>query len=390
MTVPPAEEAILQRIQTRLERVQIPEVKVWEAELLAALTVACKDAKHIPKTILDAVRTLVDNKGSNKYLFSIAVTCCVKKLAVPRQDIRLAQDRMTNGYSNRSLDQNLVTPFLKRHGYTHCEASGVESGRNLENSLPWDLKYPCNPRGRGNREAFLGLLHFIQKQGGNAETVVSYLLWYDKSKAMHSTDTAVPPLETKIAKIMRVFQRHLSESSGQGKARLPVLALYAIYARMVDEMARYEGSKLLPLERHTTADIRSGAIGDIQVNKGEEPFEGVEVKSEKPITAAMVNELERKFTGKQISRYYILTTHDQYILPQDNDSVNDAILRIEQLTGCQIIVNGLTRTLWYYLRLLGDPSLVLREYQRLLEADEDIRAELKTCWNAILAEEYPI
>jgi DNA (cytosine-5)-methyltransferase 1 len=389
MATPFDEEAALRRLQLRVERANDDKLRALERELSAATTVACADAKNTPANILDAVKTIVNNKAANKYLFSIAVTCCLKKMVAPAQDIRIVQDRFVNGYSNRSLDQRHVTPFLKRHGYTHCEASGVESGRNLENPLPWNLDYPCNPRGRGNRESFLGLLHHLEEQGGNPETIAVYLLWYDRAKAVHLDDTVVPPLEDKISKIMRVFERHFNEGSGQGKSRLPVLALYAVYSRLIVELARYDGCELLALERHTTADLRSGSIGDIQVNKDGSPFEGVEIKSEKPITAAMVNELERKFAGKQIARYYILTTRNEYVRHADEASVADAIRQVEQITGCQIIVNGLKRTLWYYLRLLSDPSAVLREYQALLDADEDIRVGLKNCWNQIIAQEYP-
>lgn len=48
-------------------------------------------------------------------------------------------------------------------------------------------------------------------------------------------------------------------------ARLPVLALYAVYSQLVLELDRYKDAELAPLERHTTADLRSGSIGDIQL-----------------------------------------------------------------------------------------------------------------------------
>ncbi len=184
------------------------------------------------------------------------------------------------------------------------------------------------------------------------------------------------------------FERHFSESSGQGKSRLPVLALYAIYQRLVVEVNRYDGAALLDLERHTTADLRSASIGDIQVDVANTPFEGVEVKSEKPITANMVRELPRKFNGRKVSRYYILSTSDPCLKPEDKASVDKAVLEVESETGAQIIVNGLIRTLWYYLRLLKNPAMVLPKYQALLETDPDIRPDLKNKWNNILETEY--
>jgi len=378
---------ILAELHAEVEKDDVALLSSRKKLSKVALT-KCKNAQHVPPTVLDAIETIVENKSANKYLFSILVASCVKKIIDPDQDIRIAQDNMSRGYSNRSFDERYITSFLKRHGYTHCEASGLESGRNFERPLPWNLEYPANPRGKGNREAFLGILHYIEDQKGDPKAVALCLLAHDLSNQLNAGRTIVPPIEANITKIMRIFNRHFEESSGQGKSRLPVLALYGIYKQLGAELDRYDGAELVPLERHTTADLRSGSIGDIQINRQGEPFEGVEVKSEKPITAAMVRELPRKFAGRDISRYYLLSTCTTYILKEDEESVDKAIHEVEEVTGTQIIVNGLLRTLLYYLRLLKNPATILPTYQGLLEADEDIRPGLKTAWNRIISDEY--
>lgn len=381
-------DEILNKLNEIVEQ-QAKELAGWREELAGIETVHCEGGRIVPPTIFEAVETIVANKSANKYLFSILLTCCIKKLFSPEQDIRIAQENMGGGYSNRSFDQRIVTQFLKRHGYTHCEASGLESGRNFERPLPWDLNYPANPRGAGNREAFLGILNYIEDQNGNAEAVAGCLMYLDRQGRVLSERASVPPRENQIGKIMRIFERHFTESSGQGKSRLPVLALYAIYQSLVMELERYTDAELLTLERHTTADLRSGSIGDIQLDKGGEPFEGVEVKSEKPITASMVRELPRKFSGRKVSRYYILSTClPYYVLEKDQESVERAVREVETETGSQVIANGLIRTLWYYLRLLKDPADVLPAYKDLLESDLDIRPELIDAWNKILEEEF--
>ncbi|GAJ00408.1 unnamed protein product, partial [marine sediment metagenome] len=186
-------------------------------------------------------------------------------------------------------------------------------------------------------------MNYIEVEKGDPYAVALYLMFYDRVKRSEASKTIAAPRENKISKIMLVFQRHFAESSGQGKARLPVLAIYAIYSRLVTEVNRYEGTHLLPLERHTTSDLRSGSVGDIQVDRNGEPFEGVEVKSEKPITAAMITELPRKFGGREISRYYVLSTSKPYIRPEDERSVQNAINETEKETGTQVIANGLIR-----------------------------------------------
>lgn len=379
---------LLETLHKKVIHASEEDVNGWRGELEKAKTVPCAGAKVIPPTIKDCLETIVRNKPSNKYLFSILLTAAIKKIIDPKTDIRRAQDNMKGGYSNRSLDQRIITPFLKKYDYTHCEASGLESGRNMERPIPWDLKYPTNPRGQGNKEAFLGTLNFIQVEGGSPETVSLYLLFLDRSSTSAVEATTAPPLEQEIAKIMRVFERHFSESRGQGRSRLPVLALYAIYSFLVNELSRYMEASLLPLERHTTADLRSGSIGDIQLNIQDDPFEGIEVKSDKPITVSMINELPRKFGKGNVARYYILTTFPGSVLEDEQDLVKNAVRLVQEKTGTQIIVNGLISSLRYYLRLLEDPSSVLGKYQELLNQDQDIRPELKTSWNKIIQEEY--
>jgi len=186
------------------------------------------------------------------------------------------------------------------------------------------------------------------------------------------------------------FEQHFFFKGNNEKevSRLGVLAIHAIYQQLIKEVNRYEDAVLLDLERHTTADLRSASIGDIQVNIKESPFEGVEVKSEKSVTANMVRELPRKFNNRKVSRYYILSTSDPCLKPEDEASVFLAVAEVEAETGAQIIINGLIRTLWYYLRLLKNPAEVLPNYQALLEIDPDIRPDLKASWNSILATEY--
>ena len=78
----------------------------------------------------------------------------------------------------------------------------------------------------------------------------------------------------------------------------------------------------------------------------------------------------------------MLTTY-----PHEDYSEFDAdIQHIAQSHGCQFIVNGVDRTLLYYLRLIGDPSDFVDEYVTHLESDSSITFVLKEGWNAIVAE----
>lgn len=380
---------ILQSIQDDVSRMLRENGSKELASYLEDIaTPIVEQSKFTPASIGDCLATIVKNIPSNKYIFSIVITACLKKIIDPSQDIRIAQDNMTNGYSNRSLDQRIITPFLKRYGYTHCEASGLESGRNLERPSIWNLSYQANPRGLGNRESFLSVLDFVQVKSGDARKVITFMLYLDAVSHTVAETVQAAPLEESISKIIKVLGRHFNEGSGQGKSRLPVLALYAYYQQAKVELGRYANAELKPLERHTTADLRSGSIGDIQFDKIGTAFEGIEVKSEKPVTSNMIYELSRKFRGLSISRYYILTTNKDIFKQEDREFIDKAIAEVSRTTGCQVVVGNVLDSLGYYLHLLGSPEIILTNYALQLESDPDVRPGLISRWNTILSEEY--
>lgn len=51
-----------------------------------------------------------------------------------------------------------------------------------------------------------------------------------------------------------------------------------MYEVLLEELDRYKGKKLNPLESHSAADSQTGAVGDIEiVNPDGTVFEGVEL-----------------------------------------------------------------------------------------------------------------
>ncbi|MCX6021546.1 MAG: hypothetical protein NTZ05_07415 [Chloroflexi bacterium] len=153
------------------------------------------------------------------------------------------------------------------------------------------------------------------------------------------------------------------------------------------QVARFQGKVLRnPPNRHTAND-KEGWIGDIQIDNADgSPFEGVEVKSGIKITPELVSVLHDKFRGQAVSRYYILSTENPYIVAGRESSVDAAVNDIRERTGCQVIANGLMRSLWYYLRLIEDPEEFLRHYTEQLDSDRDVAQEHVDTWHAALQE----
>ena len=346
-----------------------------------------QDGNEIPlnKTIVEAIETIISNFNQNKYLYSILITSLVEKVVYPNQDIRYSQTELPGGYSNRSTDQIHVTPFLQLHGLTACAASGAESGRNFERPYPYTLDYLAKPRGKGNREAFLGILHAVQVDGVDPFPCIVLLMVLDLRMKQKVVYEYPQPQGLTIQQIFDAVIEHHQNATGNGRARLPVLAIQAVYKCLVTELARYQDKTLRnPPNRHTAND-KDSWIGDVQIDRLDEtPFEGVEVKSERPITTNMVSILPKKFAGYTVDRYYILSTSEPYINKEQTDEVMQIVEKVRQNTGCQIIINGLNQSLRYYLRLLSDPNQFLKNYTEQIETDLDVKDEHRKLWAKIL------
>lgn len=338
------------------------------------------------KTVAESMETLVGNLKHSKYLFSMLITGLVEKLIHPDRDIRYTQDKLPGGYSNRSTDQTRITPFLQRYGLTAYAKSGAESGRNFERPFPHMLDYSGVARGRGSKEAYLGVVHAVQEEGIDPFPCIVFLMALDLRKKEAAVYNYPQPHGLTIQEIVDAVLEHYSKAKGNGRARIPVLAIQAIYQCLVTELSRFKGTILRnPPNRHTGND-KKGWIGDIQVDRAEEtPFEAVEVKSGQQITSGMVRALPAKFRGEVVNRYYILSTEAEYIAKEEQDEVNEAVREVRQQTGCQVIVNGLNRSLWYYLRMIENTDLFLAYYTQQVQDDKDTKDEHKELWATILA-----
>lgn len=335
--------------------------------------------------IAEWVRTIVRNVKSCKYLFSILVTSLATKIVNPSQDIRKHQHRMPGGYSNRGIDQKYVTPFLKNHGLTACAASGAESGRNFERPIPYTLDFPSFPKGVGNKEAFLHLIHAVQEEKQDSLDIIVLLFALDMHGRTKVKYNYPEPKGLMIQAIVDALTNHFRKSQGHNRSRLPVLAIYAVYLSLMKELERFKGKTLVPLEFHTTADLRSKKIGDVQVNRPDgTAFEGVEIKADISFEERHISSLPEKFLGQPVDRYYLLTTAEECIKKGHEHSIQEKLREVRRETGCQIIINGLVPSLKYYLRLVSEPEKVVKDYTDLIKNDDSVQEEHRRVWFEIM------
>lgn len=238
--------------------------------------------------------------------------------------------------------------------------------RSLEQAAPYDKNYIGKITPQRVKDAFLSCVDLVQVGQSNASDVLVYLLAKlieyrdrDESIKLHK------PVNVPIKEMVEKIRKHFDKCGGGGSV-LPVLAIYAVYKRLVEEAQRYKGYVLCDLQSHTAADRRSGFLGDVQVNGPDgKPFEVVEIKHNIKLSAELVRGCYDKFKSAPVKTYYLLSTNESL---KDPEKISEEICSIQKNHGCQMIVNGIQTTLRYYLRLLANPDDFLHQYVELLES----------------------
>jgi len=330
------------------------------------------------------LQEILNKSESAKAVLTVIITSLVYKIQNPEQDIRNHQTSIENGYSGRTFDTKYITPFLKSVKFPAMAESGWLT-RSLEQKVSYDTNYSGAIRPTSLKIAFLETIDFIQN-GNQLDDVLNFIFQGLIIQRNSQQIDLAKPLNLPIATIVDLLSKHFdTKYSAEGASRLPVLALYAAYQCLINETKRFQDKKLLPMESHTSADSRSGRIGDIDiVDEKERAFEAVEVKHGIAITAQLVKDAFEKFKTTQVNRYYLLSTANINI--SQKDKIDQEIDRIKNIHGCHVIANGLTHSLKYYLRLLSDTSEFIENYVNLIENDTALKFEHKKQWNTIISE----
>ena len=339
------------------------------------------------KSNLDArvkgyLNEVLENSESAKAVLAVTFTSIVYKHLNPEQDIRNHQVSIPNGYSGRTFDAKNITPLLQEFNFPFMKSGSGWLTRSLEQKVPYDANYSGAINPSTLKHSFLNLIEVIN-DGEDLEEILSYLLQGLIIKRNKQKINLAKPVDLPISVIIRLLKEHSdSPYKSEGASRLPVLALYAVYQCLINEAKRFEGKELLSIESHTSADSRSGRIGDVDiVDENGREFEAVEVKFGIPITAQLIRGSFEKFKTTQVKRYYLLSTAN--IDENDKANIEKEIERIKNIHGCNVIANGLIHTLNYYLRLVSDTSVFISNYVDLVEEDGALKFEHKQQWNVI-------
>lgn len=329
---------------------------------------------------------IIKRSEAAKGVLTVTLTSLVYKILLPEQDIRRHQTSIPGGYSGRTFDTANITPFLRENGFPAMAESGWLT-RSLEQKVPYDRDYTGSIRPQSLKDAFLNIINDIQESSSDQRIcLLEYILGELVRQRESQQVSLATPQSLSINQVILLLEKHFSSTYRfPGASRLPTLALYAVYQVLVKELKRFDGCSLCELESHTSADKQSGRMGDIDVLGVDcTPFEAVEVKYNIPISSGMVSVAYEKFKSTHIKRYYILSTAET--APSEKESIERRIQDIRNIHGCQVIVNGIYTTLKYYLRLINDPALFVKQYTDLLGMDEAVKFEHREAWNSFVIE----
>lgn len=369
--------------------------EILEESYAKALKITGNDqSKIISDEIKLGVEMFIEKIETDKSLVQVIVTSLLKKIISPEQDIRLHMAKFDNGYSARTLDTKIISPFFKKYfpKYANKETAFLTKATRAE--IIWNLtegqKLPF--RSRTLVEPFLSLMDKIQNRAFNLEDCLTYIMFrlhvLSEKHQVIFDETITSANFSGVLNINRVLNMLVKHFNTKLSSRLPVIAIYSAYIQLFKNIKRYEGKILRPLNVHTSADKHG--YGDIEIwNENETPFEMLEIKHNIAIDRNLIFDVVKKTEQTSVKRYYILTTYKGCFKNENEEEyINKLILKIKKERNLEVIPNGIIHSLKYYLRFVEDYQEFIKIYTEELIKDAKISTEVKSfhieIWQAIL------
>jgi hypothetical protein len=274
------------------------------------------DTPSIPKGAIADRIEFVSNCLANRAGVRLILSCMLAKIHNPSVDPREPITEIGSGtcFSGRSYDEQFLTNFITKYKLpcNNTTAYLTPAFRNF--TKPFLLA--SVPKGRpprlytdafqllddvakgnaGARDVFLDTLrHLIAMRNEQSQRMTSLLGSIKKSNG-----TLAPSSEA----IVNLLQQHLA---CKNSARLPVLGVAAAYGAV----SKLIGEKAMPLQGHNSADVQTGASGDIEICLIND--DNVVTVYEMKKKAVIRNDIDHAVTkivtsGSNIDNYIIITT----------------------------------------------------------------------------------
>ena len=287
------------------------------------------------KTILDLYDSSFSGRLSNatiQYIDALLESKSISPLKVmlagvtakiqhPEWDTRKHQTQLGGKMSLRGFDSKWVSRPLYMEGLVHQPTPGALT-RSLEKPEPYTLEYSGKVKPHSSKVAFLHILDKVNREYNERECI--YIISYAISKLRehsHSIQSAfVNHGLGKDASItlhkVQLLLHDILAFTDQGSSIIPVCVLHS-YLKATLDASKY---RVEDLKCHTTSDIRSNSLGDIEVydTDGDNPHMVIEVKHSQFINDEMDKVFHSKTHAYARAKRYIVTTH-----PKQTPNISD-------------------------------------------------------------------
>lgn len=359
--------------------------------LISIYDEAIKENSYISKidsNLLENIKIIAEKCFTQKGVYTVFITLSIYKILHSGQDIRNHQTQIQGGFSGRTIDTKYITPTLAELGLPWMASGSGWLTRSLEQPYPYTLDYKGKIGNKEVKKAFLELIDAIEVEKINPKYILVEL-FKQIINIQKQNQVVIKPLNNpeklNISKITYILNKQFSFNYNvSAGSKLPVLAFYAIYQILVDEITRYNNCQLKPLGSHTASDKSSKSAGDIEIFKQQKLFEVLEIKLDKLIDSNILRIAQEKIIKHNPERYYILSYLD--VKKDEIDIINDIIYQVKNNHGCQIVVNGVILSLKYYLRLISSLEKFINIYSQLIENDIELKVIHKNKWNELMEE----
>lgn len=298
------------------------------------------------------------------------MACLLAKLHRPDVDIRKPYTEIgdVDTFSGRSYDERYITAFINEHDLP-CNSTTAfltPALRNRNITLTKDVNLVGKPPQL--YQSVLNLLDDVYCDRITADTLMAEivrLLLVDRNERQQRIDALVATLNTtkdavplSSEDIVLLIEKHMSL---KGTSRLPVLVVAAAY-QSAEEFLR---EKTLSLKAHNAADMRTGALGDVEITlmADDEVITSYEMKNKRISREDIERALQKLLLNNQrINNYIFITTE-----PIDKDAQDYARSLYHQTGGIEFVILDCIGFIRHFLHLFHRlRTKFLEAYQALI------------------------
>lgn len=300
----------------------------------------------------------------------LLMACLLAKLHRPDVDIRKPYTEIgdVDTFSGRSYDERYITAFINEHDLP-CNSTTAfltPALRNRNITLTKDVNLVGKPPQL--YQSVLNLLDDVYCDRITADTLMTEivrLLLVDRNERQQRIDALVATLNTtkdavplSSEDIVLLIEKHMSL---KGTSRLPVLVVAAAY-QSAEEFLR---EKTLSLQAHNAADMRTGALGDVEITlmADDEVITSYEMKNKRISREDIERALQKLLLNNQrINNYIFITTE-----PIDKDAQDYARSLYHQTGGIEFVILDCIGFIRHFLHLFHRlRTKFLEAYQALI------------------------